>query len=927
MPSSGARRNRGDRVTSRRTDGPVRAAAPSTARDLPLERLQSPAWRAELLSRPRLVRRLAGHVDARRLSALCAPAGYGKTTLLADFVRQSGRLCVWLRLDESDRDPSALLAALATAVEVARPPTAAPPAAGGSDADRLGDESVIYVANAIAGRQSHTVVVLDDLHSIAGSPAAVRTIRQLVRLTPEHVRFVTSGRHAMPRSLGELAGPGGLVPLDARALRFTRDEIEALLERNEVPVDEWPALRADTAACEGWPAAVSIALMAWRIGEGRGPAVERRAAGPAEEDVFGSIAAAFLDGLDEADSRLLHEAAHLERITPELCRTCLGVPDAAERLERIAGTNLFLDHRRGDDAYRMHALLRRHLTEASPRRRPFTSDQHRCAARYYRRGADVVEEIRHLAAAGDVDATAGRLRDVAPELTRTARWHTLADLLGRYERASGGELPAELARYMARAQLAIGDTGAAVATVDRALAGASLGEDELVSVYITSSFARRSQGALADALRDAETALEHAEALGPAPKVKALRVIGQIHAAELRLDRAGECFAEAYELASAAETGGAAALAALDLSAFELVRGRLDAARRHAEVAAALAGDRGYVDALLIARNNQALAWHFLGKYSQAMELFDDVLEEARKVGHHHIEALAWLGRGDLHADLQMADSAERGLRRGLALALELGEAELISHALRSLAGHHRAMGDLAESRRLLAEPGAPGGADDLLSTVGHAVQEGALSSAEGNHAHAVERLLWAVATLDEAGALVASAQARLELAHAQFRARGVAAAVPTLERLGRTVAEVGGNQYLVPAAGRMPRMWGALGAAGRGDLHAALARPDQRPRVSPRQRGLPETARPDDPHPRLLTPRERELVIALCDGLSRDDIATRLGLSRSTIDKTISAIYASTGFRQAYQLVSWAYRCGLYGPATPPPGRSDQPR
>ncbi|MCE7937530.1 hypothetical protein DCC79_01100 [bacterium] len=64
------------------------------------------------------------------------------------------------------------------------------------------------------------------------------------------------------------------------------------------------------------------------------------------------------------------------------------------------------------------------------------------------------------------------------------------------------------------------------------------------------------------------------------------------------------------------------------------------------------------------------------------------------------------------------------------------------------------------------------------------------------------------------------------------------------------------------------------------------------------------------DPSPGLLDAREWEVVLALCEGLPRDAVADRIGYSRSTVNRILGEIYASTGFHQAYQVVAWAYRC-----------------
>jgi DNA-binding NarL/FixJ family response regulator len=117
-----------------------------------------------------------------------------------------------------------------------------------------------------------------------------------------------------------------------------------------------------------------------------------------------------------------------------------------------------------------------------------------------------------------------------------------------------------------------------------------------------------------------------------------------------------------------------------------------------------------------------------------------------------------------------------------------------------------------------------------------------------------------------------------------------------------------------------MPRLWGAAASVGRGDLYLKLAQPDLRPRLSASSRGLPPTARFGDPAPSVLDPREREVVIGLSEGLTREEVGVRLGLSLSTVNKVISNVYTATGFTKTHQLVAWANRCGLYNSLDPSP-------
>lgn len=92
---------------------------------------------------------------------------------------------------------------------------------------------------------------------------------------------------------------------------------------------------------------------------------------------------------------------------------------------------------------------------------------------------------------------------------------------------------------------------------------------------------------------------------------------------------------------------------------------------------------------------------------------------------------------------------------------------------------------------------------------------------------------------------------------------------------------------------------------------------PSPRRRVPAGPPGLPPACPAPDPSPRCLSPRQRLVVLALCEGLDRHDVARRLRRSRSTCDKAICAIYRATGFGAAHQVVAWAFRTGL-APAGP---------
>ena len=880
-----------------------------------MERIVPPMWREDLLSRDRLLSRVARSVETYRVTTVCAPAGYGKTVLLADYARQTDRACIWLRIEESDRDPAELLRSLSQAVERDAATRRTVRETGPLGPHSWCAGSTLELANRIARRFEDTTIILDDLHLVSPSVAAMRAVRRLVTGTPDFVRFLVSSRHDIGRALHDLAPMDSAAPLDGAALRFTYDELEELLDRVGVSPEERPAAMERLDRCEGWPVAITLALRTQRHDET--PATE---SDPDDaRGAFAELVASLVARLDVADQQLLHELAHLERITPGLCLACLDADEPGQRLDRLASQDVLLERGPEGDSYTLHALFRDYLANESPNRRAFSRRQHRQAANWFHAHNEPVFELRHRIAAGDLRLAEQRLEGLAQQLAAEARWHTLIDLVRRLEATGPARLSPTLVRSVARAHVAFGNSSAAISRVTRALQADGLEADHVALLLVSRSFAHRARGDMDDALADAEHALRLSHGLAPNVRVDLCRLLGQAHASELRLALAGHWFRAASDLARRQESLGTRAMLALDLSRFEAMRGRFAAGVQHGRRAVRLADRSGSVVAHLFAVNNLAAVLLLAGEYSEASTLYEDALRETAVHGHRRIEAYMWIGVGDVRDALQLGVAAEECYRRAVAIARESDEADVLAQAHMALAASLRRAGRLEKSRALL-DSQADGVGADRLSRLQWVIENAALSAAEGNHGLAEERLREVLAEVSGTGALVDEARARLHLANAVFASRGVIAAVPEVEALVKTLSDLGSKQFLLPACDLMPRMWGALQSVGRSDLHHAVTRPDLRPRVSPRLRGLPATAWFDDPHPSVLTPREREVVIALCEGMTRDEIGNRMGLSRSTIDKTISSLYASSGFRHAYQLVAWAHRCGLFDPANPPP-------
>jgi ATP/maltotriose-dependent transcriptional regulator MalT len=214
-------------------------------------KVRPPRRRRDLLHRQRLIDELSRHVD-RKLILVSAPAGYGKTSLLVDYVSECDLPVCWYRIDESDADPAAFFEYLVASLrqrypEVGEPTLALLHAEGTTDIEALIGSLVNDVAEQIG---EFFLLVLDDYQNLDAADAAVDA---LLRYLPDNCQVIILTR-ALPRrpTFTRLAAEGQVVGIGQEQLRFTAEEICQLLrlqQRREPSEEECARLAGDT---EGW---------------------------------------------------------------------------------------------------------------------------------------------------------------------------------------------------------------------------------------------------------------------------------------------------------------------------------------------------------------------------------------------------------------------------------------------------------------------------------------------------------------------------------------------------------------------------------------------------------------------------------------------------------------------------------------------------
>jgi ATP/maltotriose-dependent transcriptional regulator MalT len=321
-----------------------------------------------LVPRERLLERLrAGR--GQRLTLVCAPAGYGKTTLLVQWQAEDreGAQFVWLSLDEADADPVRLWNQIIVGLHLTHP------AAGTASADALtaGPLAIASVAIPLLVNElmdaPPVVLVLEDWH-VLKNPFCDETMSAFVEHAPEAVQIVISSRSDPGIPLARLRAHGELTEVRAEQLRLSAEESQELLRRAEVDLDDDDVARL-TDRTEGWAAGLHLASIALRD-QADTSAFVAEFSGDTRH-VLDFLAQDVLNAVSPDIRLFLQRTSILENISASLCDAVLERSDSAAILAEIEHANLFLvsvDESR--HVYRYHqlfaAMLRRELEMQEP---------------------------------------------------------------------------------------------------------------------------------------------------------------------------------------------------------------------------------------------------------------------------------------------------------------------------------------------------------------------------------------------------------------------------------------------------------------------------------------------------------------------------------------------------------------------------------
>jgi LuxR family maltose regulon positive regulatory protein len=644
--------------------------------DIPLltTKLYIPPVRAGLVPRPRLIERLdEGLRSGRRLTLISAPAGFGKTTLVSEWVH--GRGCrsevtsplrvAWLSLDEGDSDLARFLAYFIAALQSTE--------AGREQAGKIGGgaltalqspqpppaEAVLTsLINEIAAIPDRRLLVLDDYHLIEARPVHEALAFALEHLPP-NMHLVIATREDPHLPLARLRTRGQLTELRAADLRFTSSEAAEFLNQAmglDLSDEDIAALERRT---EGWIAGLHLAALSMQGREDAADLVQSFTG--SHRLVLDYLVEEVLDQQPASVQDFLLQTAILERLTGPLCdavrfgstKSPTSQKDGQATLEMLERANLFIvpldEERRW---YRYHhlfaGLLRRRLELTHP---GWIDDLHAKAVAWYETHGELSEATRHALAMGDVKTAVRLIEKGALEAFERSELRFILYWVDRLPEPALENSPS-LSIYHSWALLLTGQVERASSRLENSEwlldAIEQLGDTEKQEM---SSYIAGLRAILALWQRDFDAGLEFArQAMGNLPEDNWVRgycaiVTGSSFSGNGNLDAARDAFAESYAVGKASGNRLLAVSAACNL----------------------------------------AYTLELAGHLQQAIELFRDLFQLATQHGEElPVAGYIHVDRARLFHEMNDLESASQHLARGIELCRRLadGRAEKIGHCL-----------------------------------------------------------------------------------------------------------------------------------------------------------------------------------------------------------------------------------------------------
>ena len=421
-------------------------------------KLSAPYLGTKLIGRPRLLKLFA---DCERCSAtiIAAPAGYGKTVLLAQLAVNAGKPLVWYQLDDYDSDPAVFLQYLVAGIRRHFPAFGAEIlhlVAQSSARPNLRLMTMALVNSLEVQTSGGFLLALDDYHLVT-EPAVHGLVQELLQHLPGGIHVVIASRTIPPFSLPRLKLQERIHLIGPEELRFTREEIAVLRTNNNENTSDTitEAIERKTA---GWPAAVRM-ISNSSSGAADGLPIS------SQQEIYDYLTAEVFDQQPETIQDFLLSTSILDNIAPAFCDKLLGRTDSAQILDFLEKQQLFLIPLSGEEkAYRYHDLFRSFLrSRLGTKGEPLL----RRAGLLAREDGNLESAVEYLIAAGSYADSLAVIQGAGNQAFARGHWQTVARWLEPLSPEVLTDHP-WLALYKARVEVNRGRLGEAEAWVHKA---------------------------------------------------------------------------------------------------------------------------------------------------------------------------------------------------------------------------------------------------------------------------------------------------------------------------------------------------------------------------------------------------------------------------------------------------------------------------
>ncbi len=390
-----------------------------------VNKLHAPGVGVKLLERPRLWDILKNY-PSRKIILLSAPAGYGKTVLIAQFVKQLSSSTTWYQLDNYDNDFALFIQHLLAGLEPFLP---------GIVTDMLDQTQKNFnpphnvrrittaLVNSLRDRlKGELLMTIDDYHVIEENTVHL-FMEQLLHYLPDNVHVFLNSRVRPPINLERLRIAGLMEEIDMEKLRFTREEIAGFLKKEyKEPVSSETVTFLEEKTW-GWPAALRLAGMAMAA-SGTSHKPDARGVLPNSKEIYQYLTAEVMGHIPGTLAEFALSTSVLDIMTPELCDVFGERSDSKQVLEEMESRYMFVTALEGKyQAFRYHPLFREFLQNKHTEKQKKTLFQK--GGHSYRQVGYLSQAIECFLKAGDYAEALSVVEKYSSKMLLYNRWHTI----------------------------------------------------------------------------------------------------------------------------------------------------------------------------------------------------------------------------------------------------------------------------------------------------------------------------------------------------------------------------------------------------------------------------------------------------------------------------------------------------------------------